>query len=196
MFRRGRKIIACDDVVYLYAPGKEAAAGFLTLTTTSESFHHPWVDPATDTRRFRAYLDRIDRGNAFGFLVARREDDALVGVININDVVLGGFRSGHLGYYGNALYSRRGYMSAGLALVLDHAFTVIGLHRAEANVQPENEASLALIKRLGFREEGFSLAYLKIGGEWRDHERWAILADEWFAAHGGATPGAQISEIV
>ena len=196
MFGRRRKIITRDDLVYLYAPGKHAADDFLTLTTTSESFHHPWVYPATDIRHFRAYLDRINRGNAFGFLVARQEDDALVGVININNVIMGGFRSGHLGYYGNAPYSRRGYMSAGLALVLDQAFTTLGLHRVESNVQPENEASLALVRRLGFRKEGFSLAYLKIGGAWRDHERWAIVAEEWFTAHGGVTPGGHVSEVV
>ncbi len=195
MFGRRRKIIARDGVVYLYTPTKDSADDFLTLTTTNESFHHPWVYPATDTRRFRAYLDRIERGNACGFLVARCEDDAVVGVININDIILGGFRSGHLGYYGSAPYSRRGFMSAGLALVLDYAFTTLDLHRMEANIQPENEGSLALVRGLGFRKEGFSLGYLKIGGEWRDHERWAILAGEWFAAHGGTRPGDHIREV-
>jgi len=196
MFGRRRKIIAGDDLVYLFAPSKESSDDFLTLTTTSASFHHPWVYPAADARRFRAYLDRLERGNAVGFLVARREDDVVVGVININDIVLGGFRTGHLGYYGSAPYSRRGYMGAGLALVLDHAFTTLNLHRMEANIQPENEASLALVRSLGFRKEGFSLGYLKIGGEWRDHERWAILADEWLAAHGGIESSGRVSEIV
>ncbi|MEQ9448500.1 MAG: GNAT family protein, partial [Rhodospirillaceae bacterium] len=178
MFGRRRKIIARSDLVYLYAPNKDAADDFLALTTTSESFHHPWVYPATDMRRFRAYLERLVGGNAIGYLVARGEDDALVGVININDIVFGGFRSGALGYYAGAHYSRRGYMSAGLALVLDHAFTALELHRIESNVQPGNTASLALIQRLGFRKEGFSPAFLRIGGEWRDHERWAILSEE------------------
>lgn len=196
MFGRRRKIIARDDLVYLYVPRKESVDDFLAVTTTSASFHHPWVYPATDARRYRAYLDRLERGNAFGFLVARCEDDAVVGVININDIIMGGFRTGHLGYYVSAPYSRRGYMSAGLALVLDQAFTTLGLHRIEANIQPENEASLALVRGLGFRKEGFSLAYLKIGGEWRDHERWAILAEEWLAAHGGTAIGDHISEVV
>ena len=196
MFRRSRKIIAQDDIVYLYAPTKESSDEFLILTTTSQNFHHPWVYPATDTRRYRAYLDRIERGNTYGFLVARREDDAVVGVININDIIRGGFCFGHLGYYCGAPYSRRGYMSAGLALVLDYAFTTLGLNRVEANIQPENEGSLALVRRLGFRKEGFSLGYLKIGGKWRDHERWAILSDEWLAAHGSTSLGQHIREVV
>jgi ribosomal-protein-alanine N-acetyltransferase len=54
----------------------------------------------------------------------------------------------------------------------------MSLHRVEANIQPNNAASIALVKRCGFRLEGFSPRYLKIAGEWRDHERWALLADE------------------
>ena len=68
--------------------------------------------------------------------------------------------------------------------------------RLEANIQPENAASLALVKRLGFRKEGFSPGFLKVGGVWRDHERWAMLADEWLAAHGGQIAGQQVSEVV
>lgn len=194
MFERRRKIIARSETVYLYAPSKDTAADFIALTTTSESFHQPWVYPATDLRRYRAYLDRVERQDAIGYLVGRNGDDALVGVININDVILGGFRSGSLGYYASAPYSGRGYMTDGLALVLDQAFTVLNLHRIEANIQPQNDASLALVRKLGFRKEGFSPAFLKINGEWRDHERWAMLADEWLAAHRGETHAA-VSEI-
>lgn len=184
MFGRRPKIIARGEMVYLTAPTKDAADAFVAMTTASRAFHEPWVYPATDERRYRAYLDRFERGTAFGFLVVRNEDDALAGVININDIVMGGFRCGSLGYYGNAMYAGRGFMTEGLALVLDQAFTALQLHRLEANIQPGNVASLALVQRLGFRKEGFSPAFLKIGGVWRDHERWAVLAEEWLAAHG------------
>jgi ribosomal-protein-alanine N-acetyltransferase len=184
MFGRRRKILAQGDRVYLFAPTRECADDFIAMTTASQGFHQPWVFPALDGRRFRAYLDRLDEGRAHGFCLGRLEDDALLGVVNINDVILGGLRSGSLGYYIGADYARLGYMTEGLALVLDRAFTTLGLHRIEANVQPANLASLALIQRLGFRKEGFSPAYLQIDGVWRDHERWAILADEWLAASG------------
>lgn len=77
-------------------------------------------------------------------------------------------------------------MNEGLKLVLRYAFKKLKLHRLEANVQPANEPSKALIKRCGFRYEGFSPRYLKVGGVWRDHERWAIHADEWERGGGGS----------
>jgi ribosomal-protein-alanine N-acetyltransferase len=69
-----------------------------------------------------------------------------------------------------------------IQLILRYAFTKLKLHRVEANIQPENLASLALIKRAGFTREGYSRRYLRIGGRWRDHERWALLAEDWKVA--------------
>ena len=70
-------------------------------------------------------------------------------------------------------------MSEGLALVLRHAFCELRLHRLEANIQPANAASIALVRRCGFAYEGLSPRYLKVGGRWRDHERWAITREDW-----------------
>ncbi|TAL02126.1 MAG: N-acetyltransferase [Rhodospirillaceae bacterium] len=179
MFGSRRKIIVRGERVHLLAPNRDTAADFVAFTTANKDFHQPWVFPATDVPGYRHYLERLDSTGAHGFLVARNEDDALAGVINLNDVVLGGQRSASLGYYGTRATARRGYMTEGLALVLDQAFGSLGLHRIEANVQPANAASLALIAGLGFRREGFSPAFLQIDGVWCDHERWAILENEW-----------------
>jgi len=70
-------------------------------------------------------------------------------------------------------------MRMGFELVLAKAFRKLKLHRLEANIQPANHASRRLVKRLGFTREGLSPRYLKIAGRWRDHERWALLSDEW-----------------
>jgi ribosomal-protein-alanine N-acetyltransferase len=70
-------------------------------------------------------------------------------------------------------------MTGALQLALRHAFRTLKLHRVEANIEPGNEASIALVRRAGFTREGFSQRYLKLGGRWRDHERWALLREDW-----------------
>jgi ribosomal-protein-alanine N-acetyltransferase len=70
-------------------------------------------------------------------------------------------------------------MHEGMLLVLNDAFRKLKLHRLEANIQPGNHASIALVKRCGFVQEGFSHRYLKICGRWKDHERWAVLSEDF-----------------
>ena len=115
-------------------------------------------------------------------LLCRASDDAILGFFNLSQIVRRGFQSAYLGYAVGKPYAGQGYMRDGLELVLRHAFTTMRLHRVEANIQPTNTSSLALARGAGFRREGFSPRYLKIGGRWRDHERWAILAEEWRVA--------------
>jgi [ribosomal protein S5]-alanine N-acetyltransferase len=93
--------------------------------------------------------------------------------------VRGPSQSAFLGYWIGAPYARQGYMTEALQLALRHAFGVLKLHRVEANIMPANRASIALVKRAGFRREGYSPRYLKIAGHWADHERWALAAEDW-----------------
>jgi [ribosomal protein S5]-alanine N-acetyltransferase len=176
------------------------AEEFTDRARESRDLHHPWLFPPVDIRAYTAYADRlIDDPTRVGFLVCEREDaedagDAvseaaggIAGFININNIVMGAFRCGALGYGAFAHAAGRGLMGEGLDLVLRHAFGPLGLHRLEANIQPGNEASIALVRRAGFRLEGFSPDFLFIDGAWRDHERWAITA-EMLAPEG---PGNQ-----
>jgi len=195
MFKRSRKVMAEGKRVYLYEPARTDGPAFVEMTATSTALHQPWVFPATDLERYKLYMERLKSGRALGFFIADKESDALAGAININDIVLGGFRTGSLGYYIGSAWAGRGMMTEALGLALDQAFGPYRLNRLEANVQPENEASLALVRRLGFRCEGFSPKFLKIDGEWRDHERWAILADEWERG-GAAKPDQRLHAAV
>ena len=108
-------------------------------------------------------------------------DGAILGSINLSEIVRGPFESAYIGYQIGAPFARQGYMTEALSLALRIAFSRLRLHRVEANIQPRNVASVALARRAGFRREGLSRRYLKIGGRWRDHERWALLAEEWRA---------------
>ena len=107
------------------------------------------------------------------------ESGELAGAININEIVRGSFRSGYLGYNAFVPHNGRGYMTTGLRAVVSRAFRQLRLHRLEANIQPDNAASRRLVKRLGFKLEGFSPRSLKIAGKWRDHERWAVTVENW-----------------
>ena len=154
-------------------------ADLIAMNVASRRFHRPWAYPPQDAAGFRDLLLRDARDDTEVLLVRRTEDDALVGVFVLSQIFRKGFQNAYLGYYGSAEHANQGYMSEGLALVLAESFGPLGLHRVEANIQPGNAASIALVKRAGFRREGFSPRYLKIGGRWRDHERFAILAEEW-----------------
>ena len=149
---------------------------FLAAVRLSRTLHRRWAYAPSTPQHFRAYLKRMRQPENRGFLVCERETDALVGVINLSNIVLGLFRSAYLGYYAFAGCERQGLMREGLRTVVGHAFKSMKLHRLEANIQPGNAASIALVRSCGFSREGFSPRYLKIGGRWRDHERWAIVA--------------------
>ncbi len=136
------------------------------------------MTPPRTTAAFAAYLKRLRKPSCCGYLV-RTKDGELAGVINVSEIVRGSFQSAYLGYYAFSPHDGQGHMSRGLRAVLTEVFRIHRLHRVEANIQPGNRASRTLVRRLGFRREGFSRKYLKIGGVWRDHERWALTKDDW-----------------
>lgn len=173
--------------VELGAPTAVAADEFLAAVEASRALHRPWVAPPDTPVAFAAYQRRTARRDHHGFVARARNDGRLAGVVNINNVVLRSFRSGHLGYYAFTGAEGRGLMTEAVALVAAYAFDELGLHRLEANIQPGNVNSSALVRRLGFRLEGFSPDYLFIDGAWRDHERWALLADEFAAGRAAHT---------
>ena len=143
----------------------------------SRAHHLPWVEPFTDDSGFDAWFARCLSGPHVGLVARETATARIAGVVNINDIVLGAFHSAYLGYYGMAWCAGRGLMTEAVGLAVRYAFDMLALHRIEANIQPGNARSIALVRRLGFTQEGFSPRYLRISGEWRDHERWARLAD-------------------
>jgi len=110
-------------------------------------------------------------------VVCFKHNDEIVGVLNLNEIVLGAFRSARVSYYVSHEHQGRGLMTEGLNLFTSEAFTSQGLHRIEAAIQPKNIPSKRLVKRCGFHYEGLAKGYLYIDGKWRDHERWALVHD-------------------
>ncbi len=153
-------------------------AEFLALVRDSRTLHRPWAYPPERPDQFADLLAKCRREDSMCVLATDRETGAIAGVFTISQIVRGAFQSAFLGYYAGAAFAGRGYMGEALQLVVDLAFGPVALHRLEANIQPGNAASIALAKSAGFRLEGFSPRYLLIGGQWRDHERYALTADE------------------
>jgi ribosomal-protein-alanine N-acetyltransferase len=173
------------------APGAADREAFIAAVRLSRSLHGPWIQPPDTAAAFAQYLRRLSRPENAGFLVVDRADGGLAGFVNVNEMVLGAFASGYLGYAAFAGKAGRGLMRDGLAQVIGAAFGRIGLHRLEANIQPSNSPSIALVTRLGFRHEGFSPRYLQVAGTWRDHERFALTTEDWTAQMSGQHVSAQ-----
>ena len=150
---------------------------FVALARASVGLHHPWYTMPTTPEDFRAYLARFSQPSTEGFLVCVRDGEALAGLVTIDSIIRGRFQSASLSYAAFTPAAGRGYMSEGLALVVRHAFTELRLHRLEASIQPANHASLRLVRRQGFRREGYSPGMLFVDGAWWDHERWAIIRE-------------------
>lgn len=157
--------------------GDEAA--FILAVRASRKLHRPWSYLPETAEDFR---DMLLRPLGESYVICRNEDAALAGSVSLGHIVFGNLRSAYLGYSVFVPHQGRGHMFEGLGLVLRHAFGTLRLHRVEANVQPNNARSIALVERLGFRREGYSPRYLKIGNRWRDHVRFAMLADEFTPA--------------
>jgi [ribosomal protein S5]-alanine N-acetyltransferase len=147
---------------------------FLDLASASTELHRPWMSLPSTSEQYRAYLTRYEQPNEESVLICVRDSEAIAGVVNLNSIIRGRFQSGSIAYAAFAPTAGQGYMTEGLELVVRYAFEQLRLHRLEAQIQPENHASLRLVRRVGFRHEGYSPELLYIDGAWRDHERWAI----------------------
>ena len=165
--------------IELERPSKKREREFLDAIQRSKKLYRNLATPPSTPDTYVKYLKQSRNSRCANFLVVLTETRDLVGVINIENIVRGYSQSAQLGYYAFLPHAGRGLMRKGLRGVISLAFRDLKLHRLEANIQPINHRSIALVQGLGFRSEGISLNYLKICGQWRDHERWALLANEW-----------------
>ena len=165
--------------VWLRPPKNEDFEEFVALNKASRNFHRGLANPPLDEEGFAAFLWRNEQKTDACFIICRRDDGVIAGAINLSQIFRSGFQNAYLGYYLGEKFAGQGLMTEAIKLILRFSFKELKLHRIEANVQPHNAASLAILRKNGFIKEGFSRKYLKVGGRWRDHERWAIIVENW-----------------
>ena len=164
---------------YLREPTAEDFEELDALYKSSRQLHRGLVSPTFGRDDFDELLKRNKGDDYESLLICVNETDAIAGTITLSQIFRKAFQNAYLGYLLSEKFTGKGYMTEAVELMLKHAFSILKLHRIEANVQPHNSASINVLKRTGFMKEGFSRNYLKISGKWRDHERWAIIKEDW-----------------
>lgn len=177
--------------VLLRTPTTKDRAEFIALNRASKHANRGLISMPTTQEQFAAFLKRSNTESSVCFFICLVADGSIIGGASLSQIFRGGFQNAYLGYYVAAPYAGHGYMTEALELMLSYAFNNLKLHRLEANIQPGNAASIALIKRAGFVLEGYSERYLKVCGRWRDHERWAITAEGWRARPNHSRPASK-----
>lgn len=175
-----------QERVYLRPPRQRDWKGWAALRDQSRRFLIPWeptwahdaLSRAAFRRRIRVYSQELRQGTSHSFLIFRREDHALLGGVTLSNIRRGVAQSGSLGYWIGQPFARQGYMTEALNGTIGFAFDELGLHRIEAACLPSNQASRAVLEKIGFAEEGFAREYLRINGSWQDHRLYAMLKND------------------
>lgn len=170
--------------IFIREPQLSDEQRFLDAMQRSQVLHFPWVVAPLTPEEFQNYIQRSLQPNNKS-LLALDEKAHIVGVFNLSEIVRGAFQNAYLGFYASIDYQGRGLMSTAMKLVLEYAFVELKLHRIEANIQPGNLKSIHVVKKNGFREEGFSPRYLKINDVWCDHLRFAMTYEDWKTLSSG-----------
>lgn len=132
--------------------------------------------PASYRQMVRRYSAQARAGEALPWAVEYQGE--LAGQLTISGITWGSARMASAGYWVGREFAGRGVIPTALALAVDYCFFAVGLHRIEVNIRPENQASLRVVEKLGFRQEGVRERFLHIDGDWRDHLAFAMTADE------------------
>ena len=175
------------QAVYLRAPQPADWRAWAEVRASSRAFLKPW-EPTWSTSALTrtAYRHRLRiqarerRDNAgYRFFIFRRADDALTGGVNLSNIQRGVSMSCSIGYWIGKDHARQDLMRDAIESLMPFVFDTIALHRLEAACLPSNVASEGLLRKLGFRQEGYARGYLRIDGSWRDHLLFALLASDY-----------------
>ncbi len=173
------------DRVWLRMPQTGDYAEWGQLRGISQEFLRPWepewsYDELTRSafrRRLRHYQRDMRDGIGYAFFLLRTGDNKLLGGVTLTNARRGVSQSISIGYWVGAPYSRQGYMTAAMRILVPFVFDSLGFHRLEAACLPSNAASRKLLENCGFLHEGQARKYLKINGRWQDHLLYAAIDD-------------------
>lgn len=183
------------EEIFLRMPMMSDFAAWAELREKSRAFLAPWEPlwPAQDLtrgsfrRRMRRYAKDTREDSAYPFLVFRAQDRALLGGLSLSNVRRGVTQTASLGYWMGEPFAGKGYMTAAVRTLLPYAHGTLSLRRIEAACLPNNERSIGLLQKVGFRREGYGREYLCINGVWQDHLLFARLSSDPVAPAPGAT---------
>ena len=162
------------------------------LTPFEPLWLHDELKKASFRRRVRHYQREHRDDIGYAFALVRASDDALIGGISLSNVRRGVTQTATLGYWLGLPHVRQGYMADAVAAMIPYAVYGLRLHRIEAATLPDNNASIRVLERNGFRREGYAHRFLKINGSWRDHVLFGIVAEDLRA---GAAADAQYDQV-
>lgn len=179
-----RKLVGTG--IYLRRLEPADAAALHDLRVSNRAFLEPF-EPSRHERFFtlqsqRDYIQMAivdwddDEAYAFGVFA---DSDEMVGRVALSNVVRGAWQNATLGYFVAEAHNGKGYATEAVGLAVRFAFGDAALHRVQAGVMLHNKASARVLVKNGFRYEGLSPRYLKINGEWEDHDMYAVTAEDW-----------------
>lgn len=178
-----RKLKLETERLTLRPPVHGDYAEWSNLRAQSREFLSPWEPSwSADHLSRKGFSNRvywasraISGGSAVPLFLVRRDDNALLGAITLDNIRRGPSQAGTLGYWVGEPYARHGYMREAISAVVHHGFEKLGLSRVEAACLPENAASRGLLEASQFKYEGVAQSYLQINGRWRTHVLYAAL---------------------
>lgn len=181
-----RKLKIETERMTLRPPTHSDFRSWTALRRDSEAFLVPWEPSwAADHLTRKSFTNRVywaqrsvASGAAVPLFMIRREDQALLGAITLDNIRRGPAQSGTLGYWTGVGFARQGYMREAIGALVHYAFSRLDLSRIEAACLPENAASRGLLESSGFKYEGVAQSYLQIDGRWRTHVLYAALRSD------------------
>lgn len=179
-------LVVRGNRAFLRPPQPGDWAEWARLRAESREFLTPWepvwaADELTRNayrRRLRRYTRDAREGEGYAFFIFDYENEALLGGLTLSNVRRGVTQSCSIGYWMSKTFAGHGYMTDAVGTCLSFVFDELRLHRLEAACLPSNERSKAVLRRVGFKEEGYARQYLRINGAWRDHVLFAMLATD------------------